>query len=46
MAKEKAEESKVKPQTSEIAQGGANGKKKKSKAKKNELRNLAFGGNI
>ena len=46
MAEKKAKERKVKQQTSEIAQGGANGKKKKSKAKKNELRNLAFGGNI
>jgi hypothetical protein len=46
MAKEKTEERKMKQHASEKAQGGANDKKKKSKVKKNELRNLAFGGNI
>lgn len=42
MAKERAEEKKVKQLESEAIQGSS-GKKKKSNAKKNELRGLAFG---
>ncbi len=42
MAKERAEEKKVKQFESEAIQGSS-GKKKKSNAKKNELRGLAFG---
>mmetsp|Transcript_3312 Transcript_3312/g.4046 ORF Transcript_3312/g.4046 Transcript_3312/m.4046 type:complete len:261 (+) Transcript_3312:98-880(+) len=44
MAKERAEEKKMKQIESEAQQGGT-GKKKKATAKKNELRELAFGKN-
>jgi hypothetical protein len=43
MAKEWAEEKKSKKVESEAQQGGGTNKKKKAKAKKNELRELAFG---
>jgi len=43
MAKEKAEQRKAKHAESLIKQGAGTGKKNKSKAKKNELRDLAFG---
>ena len=43
MAKEKAEQRKAKHAESMAKQGADTGKKKKSKAKKNELRDLAFG---
>ena len=43
MAKEKKEEAKAKQAESIAKQGGGNDKNKKSKAKKNELRDLAFG---
>jgi hypothetical protein len=43
MAKEKAEAKKMNKIQSEAQQGGGAGKKSKAKAKKNELRELAFG---
>ena len=46
MAKELAKEKKLNQRESEWAQGGGNEVKKRAKAKKDELRDLAFGGGL
>ena len=46
MAKELVKEKKLKQRESELSQGGGNEVKKRVKAKKDELRDLAFGGGL